>query len=502
MTTRFFKRALATAIAVVVAGCSVTPTPLDDQTLSERATADTALLFQNQEPISDPVSLYDAIARAIRYNLDHRIKLLEHALAQGELDLLRYEQLPDLTVAAGYHWRNNYSGASSQSLLTGTESLEPSTSQEKQFYTADLSMAWNLIDFGITYLNSKQQADRLLILEEQRRKALQNIIQDVQSAFRRAAIAQQLLPEMDDLIKQAETTLSQSREILERRLDAPEKTLEYQKSLLTLIRRLWSMREELSTARTELSGLMNIAPGTDYELKIPLQQDGVAQDKRITKSITELENLALVKRPEVREEHYQTEIASLEIKKAYTRMLPGIEVDLGRFHDTNDFLYNNNWTELALRLSWNMFNILSGPTQIKYAEAGYNLHEAKRLATYLAVLTQVHLSYQRYHLALKSFRLDQDQTEVESLLLKNTLAQQRAARQYELEVIRIRAAELAARLRRDISHAELKNAETRLITSIGMDLLPGNLPDADLKALSKAVESSVTSWQYFLTNPG
>ena len=502
MSIRFLKRTLVTSIAIIVTGCSVTPTQLDDQTLSDRAAADVVLLFQDQEQIASPIGLYDALARAIRYNLDHRIKLMEHALAQGELDLLRYEQLPDLTVSAGYHWRSNDSGASSESLLSGTQSLEPSTSQERNRYTTDLSMAWNLVDFGITYLNSKQQANRLQILEEQRRKALQNIIQDVQHAYWRAVIAQQMLPEMDDLIKQAEAALEQSREILERRLDTPKRALDYQKSLLNLVRRLWSMREDLSTARTELSGLMNLAPGADYELKVMLSQDGSETGKRIGKSITELENLALVQRPEVREEHYQSEIASLEIKKAFTRMLPGIELDLGRFHDTNDFLWRNSWTELALRLSWNIFNVLSGPAQIRFAEAGYDLHEAKRLATYMAVLTQVHLSYQRYHLALKSFRLDQEQTEVESLLLKNTLDQRHAARQNELEVMRSRAAELAARLRRDMSHAELKNAEARLMTSTGMDLLPEILPDSDLDTIAEAIETSMTSWQNLLMDSG
>ena len=56
------------------------------------------------------------LLRAFIYNLDYRLTLMEEALANRQLDVSRYDLLPEVTANAGYTSRNNFSGAASRSL--------------------------------------------------------------------------------------------------------------------------------------------------------------------------------------------------------------------------------------------------------------------------------------------------------------------------------------------------------------------------------------------------
>src|SRR6185437_1090717 len=95
-------------------------------------------MFAGQDPVTRPVSLSEAMARAIKYNLDNRLKLMEEAVARRQLDLASYDLLPRLTIAAGYTDRNNVLASSSENVFTDTQSLVPSTSSDKALRNADL----------------------------------------------------------------------------------------------------------------------------------------------------------------------------------------------------------------------------------------------------------------------------------------------------------------------------------------------------------------------------
>jgi len=149
--------------ALLLCGCSITPEALTPDEVQQEAAADLNVMFQDQEPVSGPISLYEAIARAVKYNLDHRLKMMEDALARKQLDLVRYDQLPELTASAGYYSRNNYSGGTSIALENnpatgigkGEESLQASTSSEKDVTDASGILVWNVLDFGVSYVRAQ-----------------------------------------------------------------------------------------------------------------------------------------------------------------------------------------------------------------------------------------------------------------------------------------------------------------------------------------------------------
>jgi multidrug efflux system outer membrane protein len=195
---------LLLVIFITLPGCSITPQPFTPAELQQQAKEDLKVIFTDQEPLSGKVTLYDAMARAIKYNLEHKVKLFENALAKGVLVQSQKDLLPQLVSSAGYTTRNNYNASYSENISVGTQTTytDLAISEEKQNFSSDLIFVWNILDFGVGYNQAKQQADQVLIAEEQRRKTAQNIAQDVRYAFWRAVSAEKLLPKMDLLLKQ------------------------------------------------------------------------------------------------------------------------------------------------------------------------------------------------------------------------------------------------------------------------------------------------------------
>ena len=191
---QFKLKRLATLIGAITlfAGCAVVPEQLTDSEVRNRVNSDQALLYVEQEQVFKPISFEEAVARALKYNLDYRLKLMESALASGLANLSRYDMLPNLLANAGYASRNNDSGGNSVDIDTGQRTLTNSTSQERNRQLASAEFSWNMLDFGVSYFRAKQQADQYLIAEERRRRVIQNILQDTRASYWRAVRLQQI----------------------------------------------------------------------------------------------------------------------------------------------------------------------------------------------------------------------------------------------------------------------------------------------------------------------
>src|SRR6185436_12202134 len=73
--------ALAGALALVLAGCAVSTPKLDESARERLAVEAQQKMFANQEPITGPLSLAEATARALKYQAEHRQKQMEEAAA-------------------------------------------------------------------------------------------------------------------------------------------------------------------------------------------------------------------------------------------------------------------------------------------------------------------------------------------------------------------------------------------------------------------------------------
>lgn len=477
--------------ALFIAGCAVQPQPLKIDEAQQRVSSDLQAMFDAQEPLSGPLTLEQAQARAIKYNLEGRLRLMEQALAMGQLDVARYDMLPRIAASAGYAGRSNVSASSSESVLTRTQSLEPSTSLDDNRRVADLTVAWNVLDFGVSYVTAKQHADRALILQERRRKAVQNIMQQVNAAWWRAVAAERLLGRIDPLLERVRAARDDSAAIADRQLGSPIEALTYQRTLLETLSQLEAQRKELVRAKTELSALINLPPQQPLTLALPAETRPLPD---IALDMAQLENLALGHRPELREEQYQARISAAETKKAMLRMLPGLELSAGAHYDSNSYLVNNDWADYGARVTWNLLNVLSAPANIRYAESAEQVAAARRQALSMAVLTQLHIARANYAEARRRYDTASDIHTLQTRITEQLRAAGESRRIGELAVIQGELNALQATLQRDLAYAEADNAYGQIFLSIGADPLPPALPTDDIQGLSERIAGTVAAW--------
>lgn len=484
-------RLMSFSVAVALTGCAVAPQPLSVAERRSILAADRQMMFGSQEPLTKPVTLQEAMARAMKYNLDYRVKLMEEALAQRQLDLSSLDMLPRLALAAGYTSRNKDNASSSQNVATGEQSLVPSISSERHDSTADLSLSWNVLDFGVSYYSAQQQADRVLILEQRKRKVAQQLMQQVREAWWQAVGAQRLQGRVDALLKQAEAALEDARQVEQQKLRAPLDALNYRRQLLDVIRQMSAVRNSLSQAKPRLAAIMNVAPGQPFLVAVPdnmpVPSLGLPVDK--------MEDMALLNRPEVVEADYGKRIGALETRKAIAKLLPGLEFSVGQHYDSNKFLINNAWSDAGLRISWNLLNLFSAGSITRAAEAQKQVGDAQRLALNMAVLTQVHVAYLDFNGKARQYELEHELNSVDQAIYEQTRNAVDSGASARLQGILADANAVFSSLRLYQSYGDLQNAYGLMGASLGLDPLPASTRGYDLVSLSQAFQGAESRWQ-------
>jgi len=477
---------MSVSLAAVVAGCAVVPQPLTDREFTARAAVDLEAMFRDQAGLDGPLTFGTAVARVLRYNLDHRAKMMEEAQSLGQLDLDRWELLPKVVAGAGYLNRSDHATTTSKDSVTLAPALSnPYYSMDRDRYTADLTVSWNILDFGVGYFTSKQNADRAIIAEERRRKAVQNLVQEVRAAYWRALAAQQLHDRVDEAIVDADAALKAAQQVENEQLRNPLDSLRYQKTLLESLRQLESISQELSTAKSELSALINIPPGTPYTLAPPTEADMALPEW--TLPVPQMEEMAFAHNPDLREQVYEARIAVAETRKEYLKLLPGITFSGSQQFDSNSFLVNNFWREAAAKVSWNLIGLLSAPDRIQFAEDRENVADKRRLALRMAVLAQVHVSRQQYENAVRQFVRADALYLVERKIASATAQRQENDAQSTLERIGSATSAIAAELRRYQTLSQAEGALGRMEATLGIDPVTPEMSSIDMAALGEAI---------------
>ena len=471
-------------VAATLAGCTVIPQKATKEEVANRVKEDVSKMYVNQEPITAPITLETAVARTLKYNLDYRLKQMESALALGIADYSKYDMWPKLLANAGYNARSNYSGGTSVGIEDGLESLRPSTSQERGYAQAGAEFSWNMLDFGVSYYRAKQNADQFLIAEERRRKLVKNMMQDVRAAYWRALGAQRLGNDAKDILARADKALGKSREAESQKIISPALALNYQRALLDATSLLNQRRQDLEFAKRELAALMSVPPGQDFtlakakEIKLP----------PAPRNSPALEEMALLQRPELREEDFKKRITADETRKKILSFMPNFNFAAGWQGNSNEYLYNKNWSQASFGVTWNLLKLFSLPALEKQQKQQVKVDEARRTALSMAILTQLRVSVERYNLALEDYKLADNATNVDRRLADYTKASVSAKLESELEAIRTQARALLGAYQKANTYANSQIAYGRLYNTLGFDPLEDNYDGNSITELTDKVK--------------
>ncbi|MBM7061855.1 TolC family protein [Pseudomonas sp. UL073] len=481
---------VAIAASVLLVGCSsLEPQPYSEQENRQRIVDDQARMYADQEPVTAPITFYEAAARALKYNLDYRLKLMESALASDLRDVSSHEMLPRVVASAGYAGRNNDSGGTSIGIEDREESLRASTSEERYRDLAGLGLSWSLLDFGVAYYRTQQKADQMLMADERRRRVAQNVMQDVRNAYWRALGAQRLMPEVDRLLERTNRALGSAREAEQKGLLPRQEILAYQRALLDSIYLLTVRRQDLEFAQAELSALMSLPAGSRMRLAdqaepaLPVLKD----------DITALEQLSMENRPEIMEEWYRKRVNANDLKIAKAQLWPNVAVDFGYRYDSNKLLYNSHWTETGVQVSLNLLKLLQLPSLNAAEESQSATDDTRRIALSMAILTQVRVGSLRYQLARQEVEFTDESLRVDRSLLDYANAAKTTSFGSELEVIRAEGRYLLSRYQREAAYSSAQAAWGRLYNSVGLDILPESIEKQDVKTLAREIERTTVA---------
>lgn len=480
----------ALVTAATLSGCAIKPQPITSDERLKGMMADRSEMYNKQEAISGPLTFYDALARALKYNLEHRLNLMESVLQENQLSVANMNMLPKLTASAGYLGRDKQLFSESM-LSNGRRTGRQSTAQDTGRGVADLALTWNILDFGVSYYQAKQQADRVLIAQEKRRKVANNLVKEVLQAYWSASIADRLLPKMTPVLEQSERALALSKTIGDNRLQPVVSVLEYQRSLWRVIDQLKKLKADLSIAKPKLAGLVNVP------LDAPLQLadvDAMPVPPQMTATVTELEKIGLFYRPELREEMYQERIAHDDARKELIKLLPNVNLPLSVNYDSNSFLLHQVWLEAGARSTFNLINLIAAPKVWKSASTQVDVAKIRRKALSVAALVQINVGYQQYLKALASYRSADQLSQVDEGIYSAIATHVENDAGSELERIHAATSALESQLEKEQSLSEVYAALGNIYASIGLDPATGSMENVSVRTLSANLQRTMERW--------
>jgi len=476
-----------------MAGCAFAPKPMAPEDQAAMLAQDRVLAQKDVEPVGPLLTMHEAVARGLKYNLDHRSKMLEQAIALGTYQLSNYDMLPKVLATAGYNYRNNYFITNATNYVSGAPTTgDPFVSSAKDWGQLGLNLNWSLLDFGVSYFNAKQNSDRVLVAAEKRRRTMHVLVQDIQVAYLRAAAAQKLKSDLVKTIGDANEALKNSKTVEKDGLRSPLEALRYQKSLLDNVKILETIDQELATARVELNQLINLPANTKFKLEDPDQIK--PPNAYVNADITEFEVRALYFNADLNESIYNARIAVNETRKSMLKLIPGLTFNIGPQTANNSYYINKNWVEGAANISFNLWNIITAPSAIKLASENEDLADYKRMMVQMAVISQVHLSKMQLESSLQIYKRSDEIDKVDGKIAKMTAEKEREGSASKAERVAADASAIVSRLRKYQALSQLFAASGKMQATAGLEPDMQSLHETKLKDLSLTVKQSIDVW--------
>ena len=128
------------------------------------------------------------------------------------------------------------------------------------------------------------------------------------------------------------------------------------------------------------------------------------------------------------------------------------------------------------------------------ADAGVALADQKRMATQMAVLTQLHVARLQYANAARQFERADMIADVDGRIARHVGNQERAERQTRLERVSQQTTTILSVLRRYQAQSNMQAASSRLQATLGMEPVIEGSDSMPLPELTQAVGKSLQSW--------
>ncbi len=471
LSTRWFKTALVSFLAVALVSCTSVVTVDLEGDRQANLKKDLQMLDPLQSvDLSEALSLNDVIRIGLENNLDLRVSRFEQEVAKDSSFADKLELLPDLDISANGDKVDKFRREGSFNPDTGVITAPSTTSRLKSNKTRSLELTWSVLDFGLSYIRSRQSQLQQEVLQMRRNRQAQTLALDLTEAFWKAALAEDAL----DYVRRVERELKAQRAAIEQsvselQLDAIA-AKDVEKRLVDLALSVRDLQADIANARIRLARLMGLKQNTRFVLKREAIKPLLAKFPRPDQLESDVfEEYALNNRPELFERDLGEHIQRDEARAAMLSMFPSLSFSTGRNFDGNTLLESNYWNSIGYSVGWNLLALPSQYYRAQAEEKKIGVEHAARLQLTVAVITQVHIGLLDYKIAVERFKLYEQSYGLTSELLGMTRERNAAGILSDLSVAQRLLEDMAAKLRRDQAVVDLIVTYRRLLTSSGLN---------------------------------
>jgi outer membrane protein TolC len=425
------------------------------------------LFAQDEGPMT--LTYEEALARGVRYNFDYRLKLINSALQAGQLKIAEFTMFPDLKTTASVYTRSN-----DYATFGITPTGQPTnvlTSTPRTLRSLREGFTWNLLDLGMGYIRARQQGERVLIAEEEARKQLQLLAQDIRIAYWQAYSAQTLLRDAHELQKLLNKTERNMQAAIADDLIPKDEILKFRNAILGGDRQLIELSQKMDKAIINLKQLLRLPLDQRLTLKAPPASITRVQNLE-NLDFKKLDTISLIMRPELASQNYMERIAKLGVKAAILQVFPGITLNQGWNYNSNKFLVNNLWIDKSVDVSWGLLSLVSLPTTIDTAKSQIKYEAMKSMALTLTVMTQTRYAASQYVNLAKQYTIANKQTQNAEAIYRLALSRNLASLASKQDVVYAKLQAMIAKMDRNLILADLSTALGELYLSAGFDVLP------------------------------
>lgn len=481
------KGILLCVVSFILTACAITPEPTSVSDRYDEARRNMRRMFAHQNLVPTRLNYYQALALGLKYNLDYRIKLANNALQADQLRLAEFAMFPSLNTSASLYSRNNdlsSFGTTETGQITNVLNSTPRTLRSMR-----VGLTWNILDFGASYVKAKQQGERYLIAEEEARKQVQQLSQDILRSYWEAYSAQEMLDDTRAFQKQLNEAKRKLEAALLDKTIPKENILHYQEALLDGNRHLIQLKYKYEKAILDLKHLANLPLNRHFVLAPPPSALMHPQDLS-NLDFKKLDAITLVKRPELNGQHYQYMIAKMGVKAAVLQALPGVTLSPGWNYNSNKFLLNRIWMDQSVDAAWNLLNLASLPASLDSARSQVKYEKLKLMALTLTVLTETRYAYSHYQNLLSEYQIAHKQTQNAKALYQLAYNRNRASLSSHQQMIIAKLKSITAKMDEDLLLADLSTARGELYLSAGFDIIPIEATNEPLPIIIKKIKAN------------
>jgi outer membrane protein TolC len=355
-----------------------------------------------EAPWKDVVLTLDEIIEiANKRNLDMLV-LEQQVLIQDELTGGSVRKwLPQLIWNQELSGRNKNTGSFSQSLDPAVPPAPPSISSQTHINRYDISLTWNLLDFGISMVRSRQEANKTLILQMGYEKERQKLVLEIVKNYWRAVVSRFAMRENKGYVERVAEMVAALHKNVDKRIISWADAYKIETDILKNAPDLYRAEREYYNVIEEMVQQMGLPPGSSFE--IPEEKEFPLYANLLP--IEAIEEYAMMYRPELYSGDLQELVKADDVKIAMLSAIPGVAFFSGDFWDTNKFLIYNHWLSAGLRVSWDLFRVPERMADYEIAKLNKDLIVQQRIAFAMGVITQVRIAYLAYYEAIETYMI-------------------------------------------------------------------------------------------------